>query len=77
MYLHPSCCPLPSPPSHSSSSHSSSPLASERVLPLNRSLFPGTLSLWRIRFIISHLGQTRKSSAIYVLGALDKALYAD
>lgn len=47
------------------------PLASERVihLPL-ASPFLVTSSLYRVRLIFSDCGQTRQSSALYVLGAL-------
>jgi hypothetical protein len=36
------------------------------VLPRSTSPFPGALSLYRIRYIISHWNQTRQSSATYV-----------
>jgi hypothetical protein len=39
------------------------------------SSFPGTSVLSRIRYIFSHYGQTRQSSAIHVSGALDQFMY--
>lgn len=58
----------PAPPSHSSSSHASSPLPPSGwfyLPPQQASLLPGASGLWRIRHI-SHWGQTQQTSAIYM-----------
>ena len=69
--------PLPSPPFHSSSPHSSVPL-SPRGCSSHPQAFPlpGASSLLRIRHIFSHWGQTRQSSAVYVLGASYQLVHA-
>ena len=64
IYLQSSHCPSQSL-SHSSSSHSSCCLSPWKRMTLNKaSLAPASLS--RIRHIISHWGQTRQSSAVYL-----------
>jgi hypothetical protein len=40
------------------------------------SLHPGASSLYKIRYILSHWGQTRQSSATYVSVALDQPMWA-
>ena len=79
IYLHPKCFPLLGPPSLSSSLMTP-PLClwegahthahAHVYLPLWAS------SLYRIRHILSHWGQTRQSSATYVPGAMDHPMYA-
>ena len=82
IYLHTKCCPLPYSPSQSSSHHPYSPLPMRKCSPttLNNppSPQPSQASLWgkslyRIRNILSHWGQTRQSSTKYLQGPRAKS----
>ena len=77
IYLHSNCCPSSQLHPQNFSPHPSLPFVSERVLPPTpanyafphpASPFPGASSLYRIRCILSHWGQTRQSSATYKPG---------
>jgi hypothetical protein len=79
IYLHSKCCPPPSRSLlHEFFSPSPSPLLLRECSPHPTtqplhftplaSPFPGTSSFYRIKCILSHWGQTRPSSAMYVQG---------
>jgi hypothetical protein len=67
IFLHSKCC-SPSCPPPRVLHFTPLPFASEMSLSTPPSTFLGYLSLYRIRCIFSHWGQTRKSSTTYVQG---------